>query len=109
MDVSNYVFGRMQLDAELLNRGGGGGHKRVAPDIPAQAGNGVDSTTAAVAEKPRGGEKGPSYCFSSFSEEECKRGTACRFSHKKPTSEAERAVIKAGVQQRNGTLRGDAF
>lgn len=109
MDVSNDVFGRMQLDAELLNRGGGGVYKRAAQDVPAQAGIGVDSTTASVAKKPRGGEKGPAFCFLSFSVEGCKRGTSCKFSHKKPTSEAERAVIKAGVQQRNGTLRGDAF
>jgi hypothetical protein len=54
MDVSNDVFSRMQLDAELLNRGGGGGYKRAAQDVPAQAGIGVDSTTASVAKKPRG-------------------------------------------------------
>jgi hypothetical protein len=69
----------------------------------------VDSTTASVAKKPRGDEKGPAFCFLSFSVEGCKRGTACKFSYKKSTSEAERAVIKAGVQQRNSTLRGDAF
>jgi hypothetical protein len=86
------------LAIELLNRGGGGGYKRVAPDVPAQAGNGVDSVTASVAKKPRRGEKGPAFCFLSFSVEGCKRGTACKFSHKKSTSEAKRAVIKAGVQ-----------
>jgi hypothetical protein len=60
--------------------------------------------------KPRdGGAKKVAFCFASFCTDGCTRGSDCRFSHKKPTSEADKAAIRAGVLQRNGTLRGDAF
>lgn len=112
LDVTNDVFVRFQLDAELKHRGGGngggggGGQKRPPPEeFPTASG-----APPATSKKPReGGDKKAAFCFAYFGTDGCTRGSGCRFSHKKPTSEAEKVVIQAGVQQRNGTLRGDAF
>jgi hypothetical protein len=112
LDVTNDVFVRFQLDAELKHRGGGngggggGGQKRSPPEeFPTASG-----APPATSKKPReGGDKKAAFCFAYFGTDGCTRGSGCRFSHKKPTSEAEKVVIQAGVQQRNGTLRGDAF
>jgi hypothetical protein len=112
LEVTNDVFVRFQLDAELQHRGGGnwggGSQKRPLPDEAPKA---HESGAPPVhSKKPRsGGDRGMVFCFASFSTDGCKHGSACRFSHKKPTAEADRAAIRAGVSQRNGTLRGDAF
>ena len=109
MDVTNDVFVRFQLDAELKHRhgdSGGGGQKRSPPEEPPKD----SGAPLANAKKPRtGGDKKVAFCFASFCTDGCTRGSNCRFSHKNPTSDAEKAAIRAGVQQRNGTLRGDAF
>jgi hypothetical protein len=109
LDVTSDVFVRFQLDAELHTRGGcgSGGQKRPPSGEPLQAPE--HGAPLVNAKKPRSGEKTSVFCFSSFSTDGCKHGSACRFSHKKPTSEVEKAAIRAGVAQRNGTLRGDAF
>ena len=109
MDVTSDVFCRFQLDAELLTRAGGGSgsHKRPSPEEPIQAH--VQGDLSVNPKRPRSNEKGSAFCFSSFSTDGCKRGSACRFSHKRPTSEADKEAIRAGVLQRKGTLRSDAF
>jgi hypothetical protein len=54
-------------------------------------------------------KKAGSYCFAFFAVDGCTHGPSCRFSHKKPVAEHDKATIRAGVLQRNGTLRTDAF
>jgi hypothetical protein len=107
LDTHSEVFMRLQLDAEFRQLRGQGA-KRVMPEATGARSSTEDPPSKKL--KPAGEKKKASaYCFAFFSVDGCTHGQACRFSHKKPVAEADKGVIRAGVLQRNGTLRADAF
>jgi hypothetical protein len=107
LDTRSEVFMRLQLDAEFRQFRGQGA-KRVMPE--ATGARGPTEDPPAKKSRPAGEKKKASaYCFAFFAVDGCTHGQACRFSHKKPVTEADKGVIRAGVLQRNGTLRADAF
>ena len=107
LDTHSEVFMRLQLDAEFRQLRGQAA-KRVMPE--ATGARSFTEDPPSKKSKPAGDKKkASSYCFAFFAVDGCTHGQACRFSHKKPVGEADKGVIRAGVLQRNGTLRADAF
>jgi hypothetical protein len=101
LDITSPVFIRYQMDAEMATRssGHGGGYKR-EPDV---------KTTSTAAPDKKKSRQEKAFCFSHFTTEGCSRGDKCRFSHVKPTSDADKALIREGIRARKGTLRPDAY
>jgi hypothetical protein len=101
LDLTSSVFIRYQMDVEMGVRSGGhgGAAKRELEE----------RTFAPAAPDKKKSRTEKAFCFFHFTAEGCTRGTKCRFSHAKPTTDGDKSLIREGVRARKGTLRSDAF